>query len=322
MTPPIEQLYDRWDIWNGAMENVVLGLNVAIGNMTKIADDAGSAVYQVVEGREWMLISKHVLWMWLAFAVVLFFGIAARYMSGKTAGGAPRGFANFLEPLFMFIRDEIVRPNVKDPHHHHHHDHDHGHGHDHDHDHKHGHDHSHEETHKYADKLLPFFLTLFMFLAAINLLGLIPGSSTPTSSIMFTATFATVVMLIYVVGGMALQGPPVIGFLKNLVPSCPLALWPLMFVLELIGVLAKPFALTVRLFANMTAGHCLMFALAGMAGMAFVGMGAVGGGAVGLVTSGALTAIYGLEVFIALLQAYIFTYLSAIFIGSYLVPEH
>jgi F-type H+-transporting ATPase subunit a len=132
---------------------------------------------------------------------------------------------------------------------------------------------------------------------------------------------ACIVLGIYMIGGILLQKPPLLGFIKNLVPACPIFLWPLIFVVELIGLVTKPFALTVRLFANMTAGHCILLSLAVLAGGAVKALGGVGMVAGG-VAAVAATGIYGLEVFVALLQAYIFTYLSAIFIGSYLVPEH
>ena len=304
---PIELLYDNYELFAHMGYGVIDQINLALGTVKPHETEANTLV--VV--RPWMLVTKQVVWMWLAAFVVLAFCLWGRFLSGKTAAGAPKGMRNFLEPIFAYIRDEIVYPNVKDPHHHddHHDDHGHGHGH-------------HEETHKLADKLLPFFVTLFLFFVTINLLGLIPGSATPTSAITFTGTMAFLfVFLIYVIGGMIVQKPFIIGFWKNLVPDCPLFLWPLLFVIEFIGTLTKPFALMVRLFANMTAGHCILFALAGLAVGAEKALGTTGI-AVGVAPALFSTAIYGLEVFVAILQAYIFTYLSAIFIGSYLVPEH
>jgi F-type H+-transporting ATPase subunit a len=121
-----------------------------------------------------------------------------------------------------------------------------------------------------------------------------------------------------VLGGMKEQGA--VSFWKNLVPhGIPLWLWPLMLVIEIVGLIAKPFALTIRLFANMTAGHIVLAVLLGFTVVAkTLLMGAL------IVPASVLgaVAISCLEVFVAFLQAYIFTFLSAVFIGMCLHPEH
>lgn len=293
---PVEALYDKFSFFGLDLYK----LNHSLG---LIHDDGSYALGGA------FLITKHTMMIFSVTGLIIFMFMWATRMSGTTKGGAPRGLANFIEPILMFIRDEIVRPNVKDPHHH-------GHG-----DHGHDHGHAHGPTHKFADRLTPYFCTLFFFIAGMNLCGLIPFSSTVTSSITATGTLACTVLAIMFIGGLFVQRPIFIGFFKNLVPKVPLFLYPIMFIVELMSLLAKPFALTVRLFANMNAGHIIILSVCGLAVSAVHGLGWLGT-PIGLVAALGSTAIYCLEVFVSIVQAYIFTYLAAIFIGSYLVPEH
>jgi len=299
---PVEYLYDKFTFFGLDLYK----FNKAIGLISQDGTPLAGGMF---------LITKHVVVIFIATFLIIAAFMWARFRSGSTAGGAPRGLRNFLEPILMFIRDEIVRPSIKDPHH----DHGHGHGDAHGHDaHAHG---EHKETHKLADTLLPYFCTLFFFIATINLLGLIPGSSTPTAAITATGALAATVLVIMVIGGLFVQKPIIWGFIKNFVPKVPLPLYVILIPVEILSLFAKPFALTVRLFANMNAGHIIILSLSGLAVMAVNGMGYIGAG-VGLVAGLGCVAIYCLEVFVSILQAYIFTYLAAIFIGAYLVPEH
>ncbi len=303
---PVQMLYDQVELFAHKGQSLLVELNVAIGTMYWKEGHHGKIAVLEDGLLGHFAITKHVFFMFVVVALILAMFLWARFMGKETKGGAPRGWWNFLEPIILFIRDEVVYPNIKDPHHHA----------------EHAHDepaHEHKETRKLANRLLPFFVTLFFFVAGMNLIGLIPGSSTPTSSITVTMGLAVLTLSTYVFGALILQGP--VGFIKNLVPPCPWALWPLLFAIEFIGLFTKPFALTVRLFANMTAGHCIILSLSGLAVASVAGLGSVGLG-LGAVAALGSAAIYCLEVFIALLQAYIFTYLSAIFVGLYLAPEH
>jgi ATP synthase subunit 6 len=169
-------------------------------------------------------------------------------------------------------------------------------------------------------KFLPWFLTLFFFVMFMNLLGLVPGSATATASIFVTAALAIITLLSMIVCGMVAQGP--IAFWKHLVPHVPLVLWPLMFVVEVIGLLVKPFALMVRLFANMTGGHMVVLSFMGLififAGVEHSGLGWV----VSPVAVAFAVFIMIIEAFVALLQAYIFTQLSILFVSTSVHPEH
>src|SRR6266540_7311407 len=155
-------------------------------------------------------------------------------------------------------------------------------------------------------KFFPFVATLFVFILFCNILGLIPGSYTVTSQIVVTAAFALFVYTMSIVVGFAYHG---IKFLHILIPpGTPPLLLPLMMPIELISQLARPFALAVRLFANMTAGHTILAVLFGMA----ISLPLF----VGWLPFAFTIAINGLEVGIALIQAYIFTILTCVYLGD------
>ena len=170
-----------------------------------------------------------------------------------------------------------------------------------------------------GNKLLPLFLTVFFFIMFMNVLGLVPGAATATASIFVTGALALITFGTMVVGGMVVQGP--IAFWKHLVPHVPLALWPLMFAVEVVGLIVKPIALMIRLFANMTGGHLAVLSLMGLV-FFFGGMSPVVGWASSPVAVGLAVFIMIIESFVALLQAYIFTTLSIIFVQASLHPEH
>jgi F-type H+-transporting ATPase subunit a len=159
---------------------------------------------------------------------------------------------------------------------------------------------------KHGQKLLPFFWTLFFFILINNLVGLIPGSATPTSNIAVTGGMSALVFILITAMAVFKHGP--IGYMKKLVPEVPLPLWPFFFVIEVIGIFTKHFALAVRLLANMLAGHLVILAFTSMI-FIFKSWILVG------FLSGAIVALSGLEVFIAFLQAYIFTFLTALFLS-------
>jgi F-type H+-transporting ATPase subunit a len=170
-----------------------------------------------------------------------------------------------------------------------------------------------------GQKLLPLFLTLFFFIMFMNLMGLLPGGATATASIFVTGALALITFGTMVIGGMVVQGP--IAFWKHLVPHVPLALWPLMFAVELVGLFVKPIALMIRLFANMTGGHLAVLSLMGLV-FFFGSMSPAVGWASSPVAVGLAVFIMIIESFVALLQAYIFTTLSIIFVQASLHPEH
>jgi len=155
-------------------------------------------------------------------------------------------------------------------------------------------------------RFFPLIATLFLFILFCNLLGLIPGSYTVTSQIIVTAVFSCVVYGISLIMGFLIHGIKFLGIL--IPPGTPGWLLPLMIPIELMSQLARPISLAVRLFANMTAGHVILGVLFGMA--------ISGGLLIGWLPFAFTVAIYGLEVGIAFIQAYIFTILTCVYIGD------
>jgi F-type H+-transporting ATPase subunit a len=228
---------------------------------------------------EWMAGgSLHVFMMFLAAAVLLLLLIP----TSRRFSPAPRGrLANMIEAMVIFIRDEVVTPNLGA---------------------------------KDGRKWLPFFLTIFFFILTMNLLGLIPGMGTPTSNINFTSAFAIMIFATFNIAGIIKNGP--IHYFTNLIPKgIPFWLLPLMAIIEFVGLFTKAVALALRLFANLTAGHALIFSLLGLI-IVFKSHLA----AVPLVPFTLF--IYLIEILVAFLQAYIFTLLSGLFIGQAIHQEH
>ena len=173
---------------------------------------------------------------------------------------------------------------------------------------------------KLGRKCLPYFLAVFFFILFCNLMGLVPGSATATASIFVTAGMAATTFVTMIACGLYVQGP--VQYWKNLVPPVPAFLWPLLFLVELLGLVIKPFALMIRLFANMTGGHLVVLSFVGLI---FFFAGAshspVAWG-IAPVAVGFAVFIMIIEAFVALLQAYIFTQLSIYFVGASLHSEH
>ncbi len=228
-------------------------------------------------------ITNHLVWMILS-AILLSLIMVLAAKAAARQGTVPRGLRNLLELIIVFFQENFILKYF----------------------------HKKED----ADRYTPYLLSSFFFIATMNILGMIPGSSTPTSHFCVTAGLATMTLFMMLTGGMREQG--IGGFWVNLIPhGVPTLLKPLLFVIEVIGLFAKIFALTVRLFANMTAGHTILFVLVAFI-IAFKQLFYV---VIPASVAGAV-AISCLEVFVAFLQAYIFTFLSAVFIGAALHPEH
>jgi len=169
-------------------------------------------------------------------------------------------------------------------------------------------------------KFLPYFLCVFFFILFMNLMGLLPFSATPTASIFVTGALALTTLIAMIACGMVAQGP--FAFWKNLVPHVPLALWPLMFGVELIGLMVKPFALMIRLFANMSGGHMVVLSFMGLIFFFAAQWGPGGGWGSTPIAVGFAVFIMIIETFVALLQAYVFTQLSILFVNASVHPEH
>ena len=229
--------------------------------------------------------TKHVVLMVLAALLcVLFFLPLARVARRRDERKAPVGMGGAMEALILYFRDEVVRRSI-------------GHG---------------------ADTYTPFILTLFFFILSMNLLGLVPWGGSATGNLSVTAALAFCSFIVIEVSGMRGLGPR--GYLRTIffapegMTGLAKAVMLLIFTpVELLGKLTKPFALTIRLFANMTAGHTLIFALGGLI-FVFINIVAAAAG-VAVATTLMATAVMVLEVFVAFLQAYIFALLTSVFIG-------
>ncbi len=216
-------------------------------------------------------ITKNVFAMLLSvlLLLLLFVPVARKYK--KTNGEAPSGVQNLMEVLIEFVRNDIVEPNLGA---------------------------------KKTPVFMPYLLTVFFFIWINNMLGLIPffpGSANVTGNISFTVVMALITFFVTNLSGNKDYWGHVLWM-----PGVPLLLKPFMALVEIIGLFTKPFALTVRLFANITAGHIIILAL--------------------VLSLGVLSAPLGLfmnvlELLVAFLQAYVFTMLSALFIGQ-AVAEH
>jgi len=279
------------------------------------------------EKKSGFCISKYMLLETLlaVILIVVFTRLAKRLRGGE----APRGaFANMFEAVILFVRDQIARPAIDS--------HDHGHD-DHGAEGHHGHESSghgqatpalaaagggtmaaHHEVHD-GDRFVPLLLTLFFFVLGCNLLGMVPWAGSPTASFSVTLALAGVTMLTVVAAGMLKFG--FLGFFANQVPSMdlplPLAilLKPMIFAIEMLGLCIKHLILAVRLLANMVAGHLVLLGIMGLitaAASYSLGLWATVTG----ISVVSCTLFSVLELFVAFLQAYIFTFLSALFIGA------
>jgi F-type H+-transporting ATPase subunit a len=230
--------------------------------------------------------TKHVVMLLLAslLCCAVLITAAAAHKRHSHAVGRPKGFAAGIEAMVLYLRNEVVLPNV-------------------------GH---------HGDKYVPFVLTLFFFILFANLLGLIPYGSTATGNISVTLTLALITFVMIEAAGMRAQGVHYLSTIFYWNKDLPLLMRVPMFILmspiELAGKFAKPFALTIRLFANMTAGHIIVLALIGL----IFTFGNIASGAPFLMA----VAIMMLELFVAFLQAFIFSLLAAVFIGQIRESHH
>ncbi len=229
--------------------------------------------------REWG-VSKAVLMMLISVGLlIVMFGWSMRR---SRLQGAPKGLTNALEAVVVYIRDDVAYPAMGK---------------------------------KWGRRFTPFLCTLFFFILMCNLLGLLPGFYAATSNLNVTATLSLMTLALIVIMGVIGQGP--VGYIKHMAgpPGTPVAIVPLVFFIETLSLFVKPIALTIRLGANMTAGHIVILV---MLSFIFVFQNvAVAGLSIPLAV-----AIMILETIVAFIQAYVFTLLSAIFIGMGLHSDH
>ncbi|MBN2572666.1 MAG: F0F1 ATP synthase subunit A [Ignavibacteriales bacterium] len=228
-------------------------------------------------------ITKHVVYLWIVAVFLIITLILSARKYNKTL--IPKGFSNLIEIIIVFIRDEIVKPTVGE---------------------------------KYK-KYLPYLLTVFFFIISCNIIGLLPYGSTPTGNLAVTATLAIFSFFAIQISGILQHG--IVGYFKGLAPK---GINPLLLIIiipiEILSLFTKPFALAIRLFANMTAGHIALMVLLSIiflfkkflfAEIAVIPMSIAFSIFIDL-----------LEILVALIQAYIFTMLTSLFIGLAIHQEH
>ncbi|MEJ2542456.1 MAG: F0F1 ATP synthase subunit A [Calditrichaceae bacterium] len=222
-------------------------------------------------------VTNHTIMLFIAGIILISMFVFLYKLKDKV----PTGFGNILEMVVLFVRDEIAIANMGE---------------------------------KEGKRFTPLLITFFFFILISNLMGLFPAFSTATGNVNVTAALAIITLLSTQYFGIRKSG--FFGYYKGLVPpGVPWWLWPLMLVVEIMGLLAKHVALTIRLFANMIAGHIVLFAFLGLIIM-FKSIYLAG------VSVPFGIFVYFLEILVAIIQAYIFTILSALFIGMSVNPEH
>ncbi len=244
----------------------------------KVVNADGSVNESATKGMIDISITKNVMSMFISMIILMliFTSVASAYK--KREGKAPKGFQSLIEPIIIFVRDEIAKPNL---------------------------------GYKYA-RFMPFLLTIFFFIWVNNIIGLVPffpGGANLTGNIAFTVVMGVITFIVTNVNGNK-------SYWKHIfLPHVPWWLYPIMIPVEIIGVLSKPFALIVRLFANITAGHIIVLSLICLIFIFKTIM-------IAPVSVGFVLFMDVLEMLVAFLQAFIFTMLTALFIGTAVAEPH
>ena len=217
----------------------------------------------------------------LALLVWLLVSVARRYSKGTGITTAPKGMQNVIEPMVTFIRDEVARPNL---------------------------------GHRYK-KYMPYLLTVFFFILVNNIIGLIPGTANVTGNIAFTLVLGAISFIVILLS----TNKHYWGHIFN--PPVPGGVKPIMIPVEILGIFTKPFALIIRLFANMIAGHIIIICLISLI-FIFGNLSSGVGWGFSPISIGFTVFIYFIEILVAFIQAYIFANLTAVFIGQAFEGSH
>ena len=228
--------------------------------------------------------TRNVVQMLLALFLFTFimFRVAARYKKGIGVTSAPKGSQSLLEPIITFVRDEVAKPNLGASY----------------------------------PRYLPFLLTVFFFILVNNIFGLIPGSANVTGNIAFTVVLGLLSFVVILIS----SNKHYWGHIFN-PPGVPFGVKLILVPVEFLGVFIKPFALIIRLFANMVAGHIIIICLISLI-FIFGELSPIAGWGASPLAIGFTVFIYMIEVLVAFLQAFIFTMLTAVFIGQALEGAH
>ncbi|QEC67520.1 F0F1 ATP synthase subunit A [Panacibacter ginsenosidivorans] len=247
-----------------------------------VAVDANGNIDETVKVYD-LSLTRNVVQMILALIILVWImlTIAKRYKAGQGVTSAPKGMQNLMEPVITFIRDEVAKPNLGN---------------------------------KY-ERYFPYLLTVFFFILINNVFGLIPGTANVTGNIAFTIVLGVISFIVIMFSANKhywahIFNPPVPGGIKAI-----------MIPVEILGIFTKPFALIIRLFANMLAGHIIIICLISLI-FIFANISTGIGWGFSPVSIAFSTFIYLIEVLVAFIQAFIFTNLTAVFIGQAIEETH
>ncbi len=230
-------------------------------------------------------LTRNVVQMILALVLLLWvmLSIAKKYRQGQGVTTAPKGMQGLIEPVITFVRDEVARPNLGEK----------------------------------ANKYLPYLLTIFFFILINNIFGLIPGSANVTGNIAFTLVLGVISFIVTLASSnkhywLHIFNPP----------GVPLGVKFILVPVEFLSMFLKPFSLIIRLFANMVAGHIIIICLISLIFIFGEKMGAGAGWGASPLSLAFTIFIYFIEVLVAFLQAFIFTTLTAVLVGSAIEGDH
>lgn len=223
-------------------------------------------------------LTRNVVQMILALSLLVWImiSIAKRYKKGEGVNTAPKGMQNLLEPVITFVRDEVAKPNLGT---------------------------------KY-EKYLPYLLTVFFFILINNIFGLIPGSANVTGNIAVTVVLGLISFVVILFS----SNKHYWGHIIN-PPGMPLGVKFILIPVEILSVFIKPFALIIRLFANMVAGHIIIICLISLI-FIFAGLNVYAGWGTSIFSIAFTIFIYFIEILVAFIQAFIFSMLTAVFVGQ------
>ncbi|MGE5520802.1 MAG: F0F1 ATP synthase subunit A [Candidatus Dadabacteria bacterium] len=228
-------------------------------------------------------LTRNVVQMLLALSLLVWLAVAAanRYKKGTGITTAPKGMQNLLEVLITFVRDEIAIPNL---------------------------------SHRYK-KYMPYILTVFFFILINNLVALVPGTANVTGNIAFTLVLGVISFIVILISSNGHYWGHIFW------PPVPLGVKFIMIPVEILGIFTKPFALIIRLFANMIAGHIIIICLISLI-FIFGNLSTGVGWGFSPVSIAFTVFIYFIEILVAFIQAYIFANLTAVFVGQAFETSH
>lgn len=229
-------------------------------------------------------LTRNVVQMILALTLLVWImiSIAKRYKKGIGVNTAPKGMQNLMEPIITFVRDEVAKPNLGAK----------------------------------WEKYLPYLLTVFFFILINNIFGLIPGTANVTGNIAFTLVLGLISFIVI----LASSKKHYWGHIFN-PPGMPLGIKFILVPVEVLSLFIKPMALIIRLFANMVAGHIIIICLISLI-FIFAGLNQYAGWGTSVFSIGFTVFIYFIEILVAFIQAFIFSMLTAVFIGQAYEGEH